>query len=322
MYEDWAVGAQTAYRERFCKALISWATGRETLHDWESARGAAQRVVSMDPLREEAILVLMRVLARQGHVSGALDTFRQYEQRAREQLDAEPTPELRQLMTRLQREPEAFVTRVNSLMPLPAPQGKRVPLTSGTLTFLFTDIEGSTKLWEQHPHAMGVALARHDALLRETIQRTNGTVFKTIGDAFCAAFSTATDAVYAAIHAQLALASEPWHRETPLKVRMAVHTGAAESRDNDFFGAPLSRVSRMLGTAHGGQTVLSSTTQDLVRDVLPEGVVLAAKDRIHRFLGDIQNLVYQQSQAMFAVVENDHRQRVRFEVHVRPTRFQ
>ena len=83
---------------------------------------------------------------------------------------------------------------------------------SGTVTFLFTDIEGSTRLWEEHPDAMRSALARHDALLRAAIQKHNGYVFKTIGDAFCAAFHTASDALNAALEAQLALAAEEWAR--------------------------------------------------------------------------------------------------------------
>ena len=83
-------------------------------------------------------------------------------------------------------------------------------LPSGTVTFLFTDIEGSTRLWEQYAEAMRQALARHDAILREAIARHHGQVFKTVGDAFCAAFSTASDALAAALSAQLALAAEPW----------------------------------------------------------------------------------------------------------------
>src|SRR5262252_2859468 len=84
------------------------------------------------------------------------------------------------------------------------------PLPSGTVTFLFTDIEGSTRLWEQYPEAMRKALARHDALLEEAITQHNGTVFKTVGDAFCAAFSTAQDALHAALTAQLAFQQESW----------------------------------------------------------------------------------------------------------------
>jgi class 3 adenylate cyclase len=112
---------------------------------------------------------------------------------------------------------------------------------TGTVTFLFTDIEGSTRLWEEHPQAMQSALARNDALMRTAIDANDGAVFKTIGDAFCAAFHTAPDALNAAFAAQQALSAETWPEPVVLKVRMALHTGAAEVRDNDYFGQPLNR---------------------------------------------------------------------------------
>jgi len=147
-------------------------------------------------------------------------------------------------------------------------------LPTGTVTFLFTDIEGSTKLWEAHPEVMCVALARHDALMRAVIEAANGCVFKTVGDAFCAAFAVAHDAVAAALEAQIALNAEPWPRETPIKVRIALHTGAVETRDDDYFGQPLNRVARLLSTGCGGQTLLSQATYELSRDSLPEGISL------------------------------------------------
>jgi predicted ATPase/class 3 adenylate cyclase/Tfp pilus assembly protein PilF len=142
-------------------------------------------------------------------------------------------------------------------------------LPSGTVTFLFTDIEGSTKLWEQHPEAMRTALARHDALLRQAIEDNNGIVFKTVGDAFCAAFATAPDALAAALGSQAALHAEPWPDDLVLRVRMALHTGAVELRDNDYFGQPLNRVARLLSAGHGGQVLLSDVAHDLTRDTLP-----------------------------------------------------
>ena len=147
-------------------------------------------------------------------------------------------------------------------------------LPTGTVTFLFTDIEGSTRLWEQHPEAMRLALARHDTLLRQAIEVNNGVVFKTIGDAFCAAFATALDALTAALAAQQALHTELWTDTLSLNVRMALHTGAAELRDNDYFGQPLNRVSRLLAAGHGGQVLLSLPTEELVRDTLPSFISL------------------------------------------------
>ena len=147
---------------------------------------------------------------------------------------------------------------------------------SGTVTLLFTDIEGSTRLWEVHPTAMRAALARHDALLRYCIDDHNGHVFKTGGDAFCATFHTASDALAAAFDAQRALIHEPWPEAAKLRVRMALHSGAVEMRDGDYFGASLNRVARLLAAGHGGQMLLSEATHDLCRDHLPPRVTAKA----------------------------------------------
>jgi predicted ATPase/class 3 adenylate cyclase len=157
---------------------------------------------------------------------------------------------------------------------------------TGTVTFLFTDLEGSTKLWEKSPEGMQVALARHDAILWEAIERHGGFVFKTVGDAFCAAFPTALGALEAVLTAQRTLFSEEWGEETgTLKARMALHTGATHERDGDYFGPPVNRVARLLSAAHGGQILLSSSTQELVRDQLPPQTHL--KDLGERHLKDL-----------------------------------
>lgn len=137
-----------------------------------------------------------------------------------------------------------------------------------TVTFLFTDIEDSTRLWEQHREAMQGALARHDRMLRQAIEAQRGVVFKTVGDAFCAAFGTAADALAAALAAQRALAARDWG-DTPIRVRMALHTGVAEERDDDFFGPDVNRVARLLSTGRGGQVLLSGSAQQLLRNQLP-----------------------------------------------------
>lgn len=145
---------------------------------------------------------------------------------------------------------------------------------TGTLTFLFTDIEGSTKLWEAQPETMRAALARHDALLRRCIEANQGQVFKTVGDAFCAVFAIATDAVGAALTAQQALHAERWPEHATIRSRIALHTGAAELRDGDYFGPPLNHVARLLAIGHGGQALLSEITHELCRDRLPAGTAL------------------------------------------------
>ncbi|HLX57582.1 MAG TPA: tetratricopeptide repeat protein [Ktedonobacteraceae bacterium] len=145
---------------------------------------------------------------------------------------------------------------------------------TGTVTFLFTDIEGSTTRWEHHPESMRAALARHDTLLRSVITAHGGFVFKMMGDAVYAVFAVASDAVAAAVAAQQAVNTEEWGEVGSLRVRMALHTGAAQSRDQDYFGPTLNRVARVLSTGYGGQVLLSVATVELVRDALPMGVTV------------------------------------------------
>ncbi|MGA8098582.1 MAG: adenylate/guanylate cyclase domain-containing protein [Candidatus Cybelea sp.] len=144
------------------------------------------------------------------------------------------------------------------------------PIPTGTVTLLFTDIEGSTRRWEEQRDVMAQALRRHDELLRRAIERHGGYVFKTVGDAFCAAFWRAPDAAAAAIDAQRELSSEDWHAIGGLKVRMALHSGTTDEREGDYFGPAVNRVARLLATAHGGQVVFSGATASLLRDLMPE----------------------------------------------------
>ncbi len=139
-------------------------------------------------------------------------------------------------------------------------------LPAGTVTFLFTDLEGSTRLWEEHPEAMRDAMARHDAVLHQAVEAHEGYVVKTTGDGVHAAFSTAGHAVDAAIAGQLALGAEDWGAPGPLRVRMGLHTGVAEVRDGDYYGGVLNRAARLMAIAHGGQIVASLATVELLRD--------------------------------------------------------
>ncbi|MBV9102826.1 MAG: adenylate/guanylate cyclase domain-containing protein, partial [Candidatus Eremiobacteraeota bacterium] len=129
----------------------------------------------------------------------------------------------------------------------PSAPGGSTGRPSGTVTFLFSDIEGSTRRWERASEAMAVALRRHDELLRSVIERNGGYVFKTVGDAFCAAFTNANNALQAATDGQRAVLEEDWSRVDGLQVRMALHTGVPEEeRDSDYFGQAVNRVARLL----------------------------------------------------------------------------
>ena len=144
-------------------------------------------------------------------------------------------------------------------------------LPTGTLTFVFSDIEGSTVRWDRDRTAMQDAVLRHDAILRAAIESRGGYVFKTIGDAFCAAFPTAPAALAAAIDAQRALSAEDFSAVDGIRVRIALHTGDADERNGDYYGPALNRVARLLAIGYGGQILVSQVTVDIVRSSLPDG---------------------------------------------------
>ena len=143
--------------------------------------------------------------------------------------------------------------------------GSNRALPTGDVTFLFSDIEGSTRLWERAGGAMRRALVRHDEILRKAVERNAGVVFKTVGDSFFCAFERPENGLRAAVDAQLALASEPWPAAIgELLVRIGLHTGVAVLRRGDYFGPTLNRIARLTAAAHGGQTLMSATTAALL----------------------------------------------------------
>ena len=158
------------------------------------------------------------------------------------------------------------------MTPPEAADSGRIP--SGTITLLFTDIQGSTKLWEAERGPMAAALRLHDEILRSAIESSGGYVFKTVGDAFCAAFETAQAAVAAALAAQRELTGRDWPTSRPILVRMGLHTGACEERDGDYFGPVVNRAARLEAAAHGGQVLVSGTTAELLAGSLPDGAGL------------------------------------------------
>src|SRR5262245_24148614 len=126
-----------------------------------------------------------------------------------------------------------------------------------TITFVFTDLESSTRLWETFPDAMSDAMERHDAILRRAVEDADGRVLKATGDGLMAVFSAASDGANACLVAQLALRDESWGETGPLRVRMGIHVGEAQRRAGDFFGPPVNRAARIMAAAHGGQVLLS-----------------------------------------------------------------
>ena len=168
-------------------------------------------------------------------------------------------------------------------------EGRPLALPTGTVTFLLTDVEGSTKRWEAEPEAMAAAIARHYEVLERAISDAGGVrpVEQGEGDSVVGAFSRASDAVAAAVAAQRAMATEEWPTGAELRVRMAVHTGEAQLRDEgNYFGQAIIRCARLRSCGWGGQVLLSQTSADLVRDHLGVGVALVDLGR-HR-LKDLQ----------------------------------
>lgn len=169
------------------------------------------------------------------------------------------------------------------------PSNARMDSPRGIVTFLFTDLEGSTALWEKFPELMKPLLAQHDAILRQAVESSHGYIVKMRGDGIHAAFENASDALAAALTMQRALGeygslslggeSAPLSLQfgtpdPPIKVRIGIHTGAVEERDGDYFGPQVNRAARLMGCGHGGQILISHAAQELVRDRLPDGVTL------------------------------------------------
>lgn len=158
----------------------------------------------------------------------------------------------------------------------PASSIRKSQLPSGTVTFLFTDIEGSTRLWEAYPESMKNALTRHYEILQRAVESHAGQVVETSGDGVLAVFSTTADGLAAALVAQKMLNAEDWDElgSDSIRVRMGLHTGEAEMQGGTYAGPVLNRAARLMSVGHGGQILLSTTTSELVRHQLPEAASL------------------------------------------------
>jgi predicted ATPase/class 3 adenylate cyclase len=255
----------------------------ETFHDTLLALGKPERVVISaeaavlaEPLHEGLCKGLMLALYRCGRQAEAI---RAYERLRRElsEIGLLPSPSLVALdQAILEQSPELEWPGLEPAKQV-GPTARPSPdpgVPTGIVTLLFTDIEGSSRLWEEHPSSMPEALARHDELIRMTVGEHSGHVFKTVGDAFCVAFTSASDAVLAAAALQRVIWDEPWPESCEIRVRVAMHTGECIERSGDYFGPTVNRVARLVPSAHGGQTVLSRVTADLVRDALPQDATL------------------------------------------------
>ena len=247
--EPWAQGVATRLDELRALATEDLAETLIELGRFEQAVSLVEPQLAGMRYRERPVGLLMRALAADGRVTEALRAFQRFRTQLREDVGVEPTSELRDLE----------VSILGGLDPERDVEGKKpLDLPTGTVTFLFTDVEGSTERWHRDEAAMSTALAAHDQVIRAAVESFDGWVFKHTGDGICAVFTSARKAVVAALQSQ---------RLLELPVRMGLHTGEAELRDGDYFGPTLNRAARVMDAGHGGQILLSAASAELVADL-------------------------------------------------------
>jgi predicted ATPase/class 3 adenylate cyclase len=227
--------------------------------------GALEAEIAAEPFRERLRALLMLALARAGRPVESLRAYEEFRRFLADEVGVVPSPGLQELNDDIVRQ-DPDVSWVGSS----ARDAGRRDVPSGTVTFLFTDVEGSTRRWEEFPDVMQSAMARHDELLRDAVESHDGFVVNAIGDGFHAVFATAHDAVTVAVAAQRALLADDWNIADAVRVRMGIHTGEAEIRDGDYSGAAVNRAERLMSVAHGGQIVVSAATEELLRDAIAE----------------------------------------------------
>ncbi|CRZ16617.1 BTAD domain-containing putative transcriptional regulator [Mycolicibacterium neworleansense] len=240
-------------------ALLATGRAAEIIGDLEAA-------VADAPLSERRWGQLMLALYRAGRQGEALGAYRRARSLLADELGVDPGPDLRRL--------EHAIVAQDSELDIPAAQ--HVPSVTRAVTFLLTDIEGSTAAWEAQADAMAVALARHDELVEQVVTSRGGRLIKTRGegDATFSVFDRPSAAAAAAIELQDAIFHEPWALAEPMHIRVALHTGEAELRDGDYFGRAVNRAARLRSQASGGQILCSGATAELVIDSLSDDVAL------------------------------------------------
>nr|WP_082971202.1 BTAD domain-containing putative transcriptional regulator [Mycobacterium sp. 852002-51971_SCH5477799-a] len=253
------VESHAALVEDRADALLATGRAAEVIGDLEGA-------VADAPLRERRWGQLMLALYRAGRQGEALGAYQRARSMLADDLGVDPGPELRRL--------EAAIVTQDASLDIAVAQN--APSVTRAVTFLLTDIEGSTAAWEADADAMAVALARHDELVEQVVTSRGGRLIKTRGegDATFSVFDRPSAGVAAAIELQDAIAHEPWVSRDPIRVRMALHTGEVELRDGDYFGRAVNRVARLRSLAEGGQILCSGATAELVIDSLADDVIL------------------------------------------------
>jgi DNA-binding SARP family transcriptional activator len=274
-YEPWAQADIALLEELRLAAIEARVEADLQLGRHSELIGELQSLVREHPTRERLVSELMLALYRAGRQAEALAAYREATGRLMHELGLEPSPELRELERAiLGHDPGLGVptTEVAAAAGGAATdEGAGVELPSGVVTFLLSDIEGSTPMWEADPEAMAGALELHDELIARAVAGHGGHLLKSKGegDATLSVFRRASDAVAAAGEIQAALVGAAWPEGVEPHVRVAVHTGEAHEREGDYFGPAVNRAARLRGLARGGATVVSQATTEIVRDRLP-----------------------------------------------------
>src|ERR1700742_2360281 len=255
----WIEGHAALVEDR-ADALLATARAAEIIGELESA-------VAEAPLRERRWGQLMLALYRAGRQGDALGAYQRARTMLADELGIDPGPELRRLET-------AIVAQDASLDVVVA---QNLPPVMRAVTFLLTDIEGSTAAWEADAAAMAMALARHDELAEQVVTSRGGRLIKTRGegDATFSVFERPSAAAAAAMELQDAISAESGNLREPMRIRIALHTGEVELRDGDYFGRAVNRAARLRSLAEGGQILCSGATAELVIDSLSDDVMLA-----------------------------------------------
>ena len=240
--------------------------------------GELAGLVAEFPLRERLAALLMTALYRCGRRGEALAVYDAARRVLGGELGLDPGPELAGLQAKVLADDPALAAPAavpGGAVPAAAEGAAAMGLPQGTVTFLFTDLEGSTRRWEAHPQEMRDALARHDVIVRGAVESHGGVVFSTMGDGMAAVFASARDAVRAVLAAQQGLGAEDWAEVTgPLAARMGLLTDEGVLDGEHYLNQPLNRCARLMAAGHGGQVLVSGATELLVRDDLPDGCAL------------------------------------------------
>ena len=284
--EEFATAEVARLVELHARAIEERAAALLELGRPEDVIGELEAQIAVEPFRERLRALLMLALAHAGRPVESLRAYDEFRRRLTEEVGVVPSPGLQALNDDIVRQ-HPDVGWAGS----PARDTGTADLPSGTVTFLFTEVEGSTRLWEELPDITRHVMPRHDKLLREAVESHDGFIVKTTGDGFFAVFATANDAVTAAVAAQRALVADDWNIAETVRVRMGIHTGGAEVRDGDYSGGAVNRASRLMSVANGGQIVVSTATEELLQNALPEkyGFVDLGEHRL-RDLGQPERL--------------------------------